>query len=125
MGKQKGDGHRPFDVLREMMDDGRLGLHPETEKPVAPPKRVRVDGSDDETFRAAMSDGAVSELGWSAGPVELPPPFEIPSWSDGEGRGPAQAAGLRRRFAARWTLSPWGRASRAPPASRRAGCSRA
>ena len=84
MGKRKGDGHRPFGVLREMMNDGRLGLHPETEKPVAPPKRVRADGSDDETFRAAMSDGAVSELGWSEGPVELPPPFEIPSWSDGE-----------------------------------------
>jgi DNA-nicking Smr family endonuclease len=38
--------------------------------------------SDQEAFAAEMAN--VAPLGWSKTPVELPPPFEIPTWVDDE-----------------------------------------
>jgi DNA-nicking Smr family endonuclease len=74
--------NRPFDVLKKMMDGGELRLHPETDKFVIPPRKVDGELSDQEAFASAME--GVEPLGWSATPLTLPPPFEIPVWSDGE-----------------------------------------
>lgn len=76
-------GHRPFEALKELMNGGQLELHPSTDKPVAPPKKISDALSDDEAFDAGM-DG-VEQLGWSQTPLELPAPFEIPVWADGQG----------------------------------------
>jgi DNA-nicking Smr family endonuclease len=74
--------NRPFGILEKMLEEGELRLHPETDKLVTPPRKVDGELNDHEAFASAM-DG-VKPLGWSATPLTLPPPFEIPVWSDAE-----------------------------------------
>lgn len=79
--RERGQGHRPFEVLRDLVDDGRLELSPATDKLVAPPK-LSPELSDEEAFEAGMAE--VTALGWSAAPLSLPAPFEIAGTADGE-----------------------------------------
>lgn len=82
MSRHSRGSNRPFEVLKELFDDGPLELHPETDKLVPPPRKVDAELSDQEAFASAME--GVEPLGWSETPVKLPPPFEVPTWADGE-----------------------------------------
>lgn len=64
-----------------MVDEGELGLHPETEKLVPPPRKIDPELSDRDAFESAMN--GVAPLGWSDTPLKLPPPPEIPVWTGG------------------------------------------
>ena len=81
MGRRRGE-NRPFEALKRMMDGGELALHPDTDKLVAPPKKIDRELSDDQAFAAGME--GVEPLGWSETPVKLPPPFEVPMWAEDE-----------------------------------------
>lgn len=83
MPKRTDSGHRPFEVLKSMVEGGKIDLAPSTDKLVPPPRRVSSALSDEEAFASAMSD--VRPLGWSATPLELPSPVEVRTRSeDGE-----------------------------------------
>lgn len=72
-----------------MVDGGELDLAPETDKLVSPPRRVSESLSDEEAFASEMGD--VRPLGWSAAPLTLPPPFEVPTRTgDGEAEALAE-----------------------------------
>jgi DNA-nicking Smr family endonuclease len=75
--------HRPFEALKELVDQGKVKLAPETDKLVAPPERVDASLSDQEAFQQAMED--VKPLGWSETPLRPPRrPIEIPERSSDE-----------------------------------------
>lgn len=80
--KRPSHGHRPFEVLKEMLDGGQLELHPDSDKLVPPPRKVDGTLSDDDAFLKAME--GVEPLGWSATPLHLPAPFQIPVWVENE-----------------------------------------
>ena len=86
--------NRPFEALKELVDDGELELHPPSDKLIAPPKKIDERLSDDEAFAAEME--GVDQLGWSETPLEIPAPFEIPVWADNE----SQALGELEAFVA-------------------------
>jgi DNA-nicking Smr family endonuclease len=75
---------RPFSMLRELVERGDVRLAPDSDKPLAPPRRVDASLSEREAFAQAM--GEVRPLGWSQEPLRLPQPIELPdtSWDDGE-----------------------------------------
>jgi DNA-nicking Smr family endonuclease len=70
MTKPSGAGHRPFRILRELVDRGELELAPPTDKTIAPPRRVESSLSDEEAFARGMEE--VRRLGWSDTPLSLP-----------------------------------------------------
>ena len=74
-------GHRPFEALKALVEGGDLQLAPATDKLVAPPRKVSSTMSDEEAFANEMGD--VRPLGWSATPLPLPAPFEVPTRTDG------------------------------------------
>jgi DNA-nicking Smr family endonuclease len=60
-------------MLKELVDRGEVRLAPETDKPLAPPRRVDASLSEQEAFTQAM--GEVRPLGWSKAPLRLPRPI--------------------------------------------------
>ncbi|HEX9725366.1 MAG TPA: Smr/MutS family protein [Vicinamibacteria bacterium] len=74
---------RPFSVLKELVDRGEVRLAPESDKPIAPPRRVDASLSEQEAFTKAM--GEVRPLGWSKAPLRLPRPIELRSSDRAEG----------------------------------------
>jgi DNA-nicking Smr family endonuclease len=72
MAKPSGPGHRPFQVLRDLVARGELALAPPEEKPLSPPENLTATLSDEEAFVVGMRD--VRPLGWSATPLSLPAP---------------------------------------------------
>ena len=76
---------KPFEVLRNMVEDGRLELAPETDKTVPPPPKLETDLTDEEAFEAAMGD--VLPLGWSSTPLRLPAPLQLESEASEEDEG--------------------------------------
>jgi DNA-nicking Smr family endonuclease len=75
--------NHPFEILRKLVDRGKIKLAPDTDKAVQPPPKVDGSLSDEEAFRQAMED--VQPLGWSEAPLKLPDPIEIPQRSNDEG----------------------------------------
>ncbi|HEY7818025.1 MAG TPA: Smr/MutS family protein [Vicinamibacteria bacterium] len=73
MAKPSGPGHRPFEILKELLD---------REKPAAPAPRFSPHLSDEEAFRQEME--GVRPLGWSEKPLSLPAPVTFPKRSDEE-----------------------------------------
>jgi DNA-nicking Smr family endonuclease len=74
MAKPSGPGHRPFQVLGDLVARGELALAPNDEKPFArPPANLTSALSDEEAFLIGMQD--VRPLGWSATPLALPAPI--------------------------------------------------
>jgi hypothetical protein len=59
--------HHPFEVLKEMVEQGRLELAPETDKGLSHPPKLAPGLTDEEAFEAAME--GVRPLGWSAAPL--------------------------------------------------------
>jgi DNA-nicking Smr family endonuclease len=70
-------------VLKELVERGKLGLAPPTDKGALPPPRKIASGLSDEAAFAAGMEG-VTPLGWSATPLSLPRPFELPRRADDE-----------------------------------------
>lgn len=77
--------HKPFAILKELVDKGKLNVcqrpaPPEDHDPVEirPAEKV----SDDELFEMAMRD--VTPLGWSKSPTASPPPMRIENTKDTE-----------------------------------------
>ncbi len=76
MAKPSGPGHRPFEILRELLDRDALASS-------APgPKRFPPNLTDEEAFRLEME--SVRPLGWSEKPLSLPAPVSFPKRGDGD-----------------------------------------
>lgn len=76
MTKPPGAGHRPFRILKDLVDSGEIELSPPTDKTVAPPRRVASTLSDEEAFVREMEE--VRRLGWSDTPLNLPVAADLP-----------------------------------------------
>jgi DNA-nicking Smr family endonuclease len=101
--KSKGsESHRPFKVLRELVDRGEIDLAPETDKLISPPSNLDDSLTDDEAFHKAMEE--VRPLGWSDVPLELPRPIEIAERADDE---PEALARLQALVEGRGELDPF------------------
>lgn len=66
---KSGSGHRPFEILKELLD--REALAPSPRPPRFPPELT-----DEEAYRMEME--GVRPLGWSEKPLSLPPPVNLP-----------------------------------------------
>jgi len=73
--RSRSAGHRPFQVLQELVGRGHVKLQPATDKLLTPPRNVDASLSDEEAFLHAMEE--VRPLGWSNTPLELPRAIEI------------------------------------------------
>ncbi|HXV64457.1 MAG TPA: Smr/MutS family protein [Vicinamibacteria bacterium] len=90
MPRARSHGYRPFMVLEKLVASGDIELAPDTDKLVAPPRKLSPSLSDEEAFEAGME--GVRPLGWSETPLSLPVPFEIPRRSSGEAEALAELA---------------------------------
>lgn len=75
MTKPSGPGHRPFRILKDLVDRGEIQLAPPTDKTLAPPRRVASTLSDEEAFVQGMEE--VRRLGWSDTPLSLRVPVGL------------------------------------------------
>ena len=78
MAKPFRSGHRPFEILKELLD----GVALEASTPSPPPPRFAPHVSDEEAFLMEME--GVRPLGWSEKPLQLPPPVTLPDRGDDE-----------------------------------------
>ena len=76
MAKPSGPGHRPFEILKELLDRDALA------SPAPPPPRFSASLTDEEAFRMEMED--VRPLGWSEQPLSVKAPFTFPKRSNEE-----------------------------------------
>lgn len=118
MAKRSGAGHRPFRILKELVDNGELALAPPTDKTVAPPRRVASTLSDEEAFAQGMEQ--VRRLGWSDTPLSLPVPVpvELPNRGDDEA---AALVALTEFVAGRGEMDPFATGEGIEGASSRQG----
>jgi DNA-nicking Smr family endonuclease len=82
MAAKSGPSNHPFEVLRELVERGKVRLAPSSKKVTEPPPKLDDSLSDEEAFRQAMEE--VRPLGWSEAPLKLPGPIEIPDRADDE-----------------------------------------
>lgn len=116
MAKASGPGHRPFRILKDLVDGGKLALAPDAEKPAPPVEKVASGLSDEEAFLFGMRD--VRPLGWSATPLSLPRPVELGVRCDDE----AEALRALRDFVAgRGEMDPFATGEGVEGASSREG----
>jgi DNA-nicking Smr family endonuclease len=78
MAKPSGSGHRPFEILKELLGPEALAAP----RPEPPPPRFPASVSDEEAFLMEMED--VRPLGWSERPLTLPAPVALPKRADEE-----------------------------------------
>ncbi len=99
---KRSSGHRPFSVLKDMVDRGEVRLSPDTDKRIEAPRKISSSLSDEEAFRQGMQD--VHPLGWSATPLSLPAPFEIRKPTEDESEALEQ---LRQFVEGRGEIDPF------------------
>jgi DNA-nicking Smr family endonuclease len=73
MAKPSGPGHRPFEILKELLDRETLA---------SPPPRFSASLTDEDAFRMEME--SVRPLGWSEQPLSSRAPFTFPKRTDEE-----------------------------------------
>jgi len=78
MAKPSRSGHRPFEVLKELMDRDALA----SSRREPPPPRFPPNLTDEEAFLMEME--SVRPLGWSEKPLSLPTPVTLPKRGDDE-----------------------------------------
>jgi DNA-nicking Smr family endonuclease len=119
MAKPSGPGHRPFQVLRDLVARGELALAPTEEKPVTPPENLAPVLSDEEAFVAGMRD--VRPLGWSATPLALPAPIPRASREDRSDDEAESLRALHDFIAGRGEMDPFATGEGVEGASSREG----
>ena len=80
--------HRPFSILKELLDQGKVRLAPDSDKPLSPPRNVDGALSEEEAFHQAMEE--VLPLGWSEAPLRLSQPIELKRGDESEAQALAQ-----------------------------------
>jgi DNA-nicking Smr family endonuclease len=78
MAKPLWSGHRPFEILKRILDGDALA----SASASPPPPRFASNVTDEEAFQMEME--SVRPLGWSAKPLRLPAPVEFPKRGDDE-----------------------------------------
>jgi len=112
MAKPSRSGHRPFEILRDLLDRDALA----SARRNAPESRFPPTLTDDEAFQLEMK--SVRPLGWSQKPLSLPAPVELPRRGDDE----ADALAFLTAFVAgRGELDPFATGEGVEGASSREG----
>src|SRR3989304_575553 len=98
MAKPSRSGHRPFEILKELLDrDALASSRGEPPGPRFPPTLT-----DEEAFLLEME--SVRPLGWSEKPLSLPAPVELPRRGDDEAE---TLASLSEFVAGRGEIDPF------------------
>ncbi len=112
MAKPSGSGHRPFEILRELLDRDALA----SSRATPTPPRFSPNLTDDEAFSMEME--SVRPLGWSEKPLSLPPPVSLPRRGDDEAEALASLADF---VAGRGEIDPFATGEGVEGASSREG----
>lgn len=112
MAKPFRSGHRPFEILKELLDLDALA----SSSASSPPPRFPSNLTDEEAFQMEMK--SVRPLGWSAQPLRLPPPPDLPKRADDEAE---TLASLSEFVAGRGEIDPFATGEGVEGASSREG----
>jgi DNA-nicking Smr family endonuclease len=112
MAKPLRSGHRPFEILKQLLDVEALA----SSKASPPPPLFPSSLTDEEAFRMEME--SVRPLGWSAKPLQLPAPVALPRRGDDEAE---TLATLSDFVAGRGELDPFATGEGVEGASSREG----
>ncbi len=80
--------HRPFSMLKKLLEQGKVRLAPDSDKPLSPPRNVDGALSEEEAFHQAMDE--VRPLGWSEAPLRLPQSIELNGGDESEAQALTQ-----------------------------------
>jgi DNA-nicking Smr family endonuclease len=112
MAKPSGSGHRPFEILKDLLD--RDALASSSASPPLP--RFPPNLTDEEAFLMEME--SVRPLGWSEKPLSLPAPVELPKRGDDQAEA---LASLSDFVAGRGEIDPFATGEGVEGASSREG----
>jgi hypothetical protein len=112
MAKPPGSGHRPFEILKDLLDRDALAS-----SSASPPlHRFPPNRTDEEAFLMEME--SVRPLGWSAQPLRLRPPLDLPKRGDDDAE---TLASLSEFVAGRGEIDPFATGEGVEGASSREG----
>ncbi len=112
MAKPFRSGHRPFEILKQLLDVDALA----SSNASPPPPRFPPNLTDEEAFQMEME--SVRPLGWSAKPLQLPAPVALPRRGDDDAE---TLASLSDFVAGRGEIDPFATGEGVEGASTREG----